>query len=63
MSDIEFKEGAAFRLKLVGYGVLTVMLIVAMFAWVAQRTPIEASVLRDRGALYRVNYEGSPMAA
>ena len=52
------KKTNPFRLKLVGYGVLTVMLIVAMFAWVAQRTPIEASVLRDRGALYRVNYEG-----
>jgi polyferredoxin len=29
-----------------------------MFAWMLQRTPIEASVLRDRNALYRVNYEG-----
>ena len=29
-----------------------------MFAWMVQRTPIEASVLRDRNALYRVNYGG-----
>ena len=47
-----------FRLKLVGYGTLTALLIMAMFAWMLQRTPIEASVLRDRNALYRVTYEG-----
>ncbi|WP_404340383.1 cytochrome c oxidase accessory protein CcoG [Pseudoalteromonas mariniglutinosa] len=47
-----------FRLKLVGYGALTLILVVSMFAWMLQRTPIEASVLRDRNALYRVNYEG-----
>jgi len=47
-----------FRLKLVGYGALTALLILSMFAWMLQRTPIEASVLRDRNALYRVNYEG-----
>ncbi|MEI8641638.1 FixG Ig-like domain-containing protein [Pseudoalteromonas sp. Hal099] len=41
-----------------GYGVLTGVLIISMVAWVLQRTPIEASVLRDRNALYRVNYEG-----
>ena len=54
-------EGAKtnpFRLKLVGYGTLTALLIMAMFTWMLQRTPIEASVLRDRNALYRVTYEG-----
>ncbi|MBB1332587.1 MULTISPECIES: cytochrome c oxidase accessory protein CcoG [Pseudoalteromonas] len=47
-----------YRLKLVGYGALTVLLMVSMLAWLVQRTPIEVSVLRDRNALYRVNYEG-----
>ena len=32
--------------------------MVSMLAWLVQRTPIEVSVLRDRNALYRVNYEG-----
>lgn len=47
-----------YRLKLFGYGALTVLLMVSMLAWLVQRTPIEVSVLRDRNALYRVNYEG-----
>ena len=29
-----------------------------MVVWAFNRTPIEASVIRDRNALYRVNYEG-----
>ena len=47
-----------FRLKLIGYGGLTAILSIAMLAWLLGRTPIEVSVLRDRNALYRVNYEG-----
>ncbi|GEB71943.1 oxidoreductase [Pseudoalteromonas carrageenovora] len=56
--QMEGKKTNPFRLKLVGYGALTALLIISMFAWMLQRTPIEASVLRDRNALYRVNYEG-----
>ena len=56
--QMEGKKTNPFRLKLVGYGALTALLILSMFAWMMQRTPIEASVLRDRNALYRVNYEG-----
>ncbi|KPZ52276.1 MULTISPECIES: cytochrome c oxidase accessory protein CcoG [unclassified Pseudoalteromonas] len=56
--QLEGKKTNPFRLKLVGYGVLTGVLIISMVAWGLQRTPIEASVLRDRNALYRVNYEG-----
>lgn len=47
-----------FRLKLVGYGVFTVLLFVLMGLWVFNRVPLETSILRDRNALYRVNYEG-----
>lgn len=47
-----------FRLKLLGYGGLTVLLSIVMVVWLAQRTPIEVSVLRDRNALYRMTYEG-----
>ncbi|MBE0456939.1 hypothetical protein EI167_05615 [Pseudoalteromonas prydzensis] len=32
--------------------------MVSMLTWLLQRTPIEVSVLRDRNALYRVNFEG-----
>lgn len=46
------------RLKIVGYGAITVALFAIMIIWAFNRTPIEASVIRDRNALYRVNYEG-----
>lgn len=47
-----------FRLKLVGYGFFTGLVIVTMLIWINLRVPIETSILRDRNALYRVNYEG-----
>ena len=47
-----------FRLKLIGYATLTAFIILTMVVWTFNRTPIEASVIRDRNALYRVNYEG-----
>ncbi|NOU49322.1 cytochrome c oxidase accessory protein CcoG [Pseudoalteromonas sp. JBTF-M23] len=47
-----------FRLKLIGYASLAIMVIVVMAIWLMQRMPLEVSVIRDRNALYRVNYEG-----
>ncbi|TMO69834.1 cytochrome c oxidase accessory protein CcoG [Pseudoalteromonas aurantia] len=47
-----------FRLKLLGYASLTALIIITMIVWAFNRTPIEASVIRDRNALYRMNYEG-----
>ncbi|NSY32884.1 cytochrome c oxidase accessory protein CcoG [Pseudoalteromonas sp. JC28] len=52
------KKSNPFRLKIVGYGAITVLILVTMVIWAFNRTPIEASVIRDRNALYRVNYEG-----
>ena len=52
------KSVSKFRLKLVGYGVFTVLLFVLMGLWAFNRVPLETSILRDRNALYRVNYEG-----
>lgn len=52
------KKTNPFRLKLVGYATLTALIILTMVVWAFNRTPIEASVIRDRNALYRVNYEG-----
>ncbi|RZM77580.1 cytochrome c oxidase accessory protein CcoG [Pseudoalteromonas rubra] len=52
------KKTNPFRLKLVGYAALFAVIVVTMVVWAMNRTPIEASVIRDRNALYRVNYEG-----
>ncbi|WP_404389532.1 cytochrome c oxidase accessory protein CcoG [Pseudoalteromonas phenolica] len=52
------KKTNPFRLKLLGYATLTALIILTMVVWAFNRTPIEASVIRDRNALYRVNYEG-----
>ncbi|GMM84824.1 cytochrome c oxidase accessory protein CcoG [Pseudoalteromonas sp. MTN2-4] len=52
------KKTNPFRLKLLGYATLTALIILIMVVWAFNRTPIEASVIRDRNALYRVNYEG-----
>ncbi|TMP80822.1 cytochrome c oxidase accessory protein CcoG [Pseudoalteromonas phenolica] len=52
------KKNNPFRLKLVGYATLTALIILTMVVWAFNRTPIEASVIRDRNTLYRVNYEG-----
>jgi cytochrome c oxidase accessory protein FixG len=46
------------RLKLLGYASLTALLTISMVLWTFHRMPIEASVIRDRNALYRMNYEG-----
>ena len=56
--QMEGKTTNPFRLKLLGYGGLTALFVVGMVVWMAMRTPIEASVIRDRNALYRVNFEG-----
>lgn len=56
--QLEGKQTDKFRLKLVGYGTFTIMIFVVMAIWMALRVPIEASILRDRNTLYRVNYEG-----
>lgn len=52
------KKTNPLRLKLLGYATLTALIILTMVVWAFNRTPIEASVIRDRNALYRVNYEG-----
>ncbi|MBQ4851776.1 cytochrome c oxidase accessory protein CcoG [Pseudoalteromonas sp. MMG012] len=57
-NQAEGKTTNPFRLKLLGYASLTALLLVTMVIWVFNRTPIEASVIRDRNALYRMNYEG-----
>ncbi|MCG7547689.1 cytochrome c oxidase accessory protein CcoG [Pseudoalteromonas sp. Of7M-16] len=52
------KTSSPFRLKLIGYAGLFAVIVATMAIWAFNRTPIEASVIRDRNALYRVNFEG-----
>ncbi len=47
-----------WRLKLVGYAVMTVLVFGVMAIWLQGRVPIEAYVTRDRGELSRTDYRG-----
>lgn len=47
-----------FSFKLVAYASFCLVCTVAMVLWINARIPLEASVLRDRNALYSVDYEG-----
>ncbi|WP_440055894.1 cytochrome c oxidase accessory protein CcoG [Pseudoalteromonas sp. T1lg65] len=53
------KKQKPLTLKLLGYGLLSLALVVIMIVWVFNRTPLELSVLRDRNTLYRVDYLGN----
>lgn len=52
------KETKRFNLKLVSYGTLSILFTVLLGFWISDRVPLEANIIRDRNALYRVNYEG-----
>ncbi|WP_105265676.1 cytochrome c oxidase accessory protein CcoG [Pseudoalteromonas sp. T1lg76] len=47
-----------WRLKLVGYALMTVLVFVVMAIWLNGRTALEAYITRDRGELSRVDYQG-----
>jgi len=52
------QETNRFNLKLVSYGTLSVLFVVLLGIWMSNRIPLEANIIRDRTALYRVNFEG-----
>jgi len=52
------KKPKRFNLKLASYGMLSLVFIVLFGLWISSRIPLEANIIRDRNALYRVNYEG-----
>ena len=52
------KEVKRFNLKLVSYGTLSLLFTVLLGLWISNRIPLEVNIIRDRNALYRVNYEG-----
>lgn len=52
------KATKRFNLKLVSYGALSLLFIILLGFWINSRIPLEANIIRDRTALYRVNFEG-----
>ncbi|WP_448553474.1 cytochrome c oxidase accessory protein CcoG [Thalassotalea montiporae] len=52
------KHVSPFRPKIAAYGAFTLAMFVLMGFFIATRSPIEASVLRDRNVLYRTTFDG-----
>ena len=52
------KKEHLLRPKILGYGALSIAFVSAMVVFLATRVPLELSVLRDRNALYRENFQG-----
>ena len=52
------QETKGVNLKLNAYGALTLLSVVFLSLWLTNRVPLDASIIRDRTALYRVNFEG-----
>ncbi|NQZ27270.1 MAG: cytochrome c oxidase accessory protein CcoG [Colwellia sp.] len=52
------KETNRFNIKLVSYASLTLIFTALVVFAIDSRIPLEANVIRDRTALYRVNFEG-----
>jgi cytochrome c oxidase accessory protein FixG len=50
------KKAKPLRPKIVGYGILSILAMIFMAYTVEVRVPIEFSVLRDRGALYQLDF-------
>jgi cytochrome c oxidase accessory protein FixG len=50
------KIAKLLRPKIVGYGILSILAMIFMAYTVEVRVPIEFSVLRDRGALYQLDF-------
>jgi cytochrome c oxidase accessory protein FixG len=49
----------SFTLKLASYASLSLLFIILLGFWIESRVPLEANIIRDRTALYRVNFEGT----
>lgn len=52
------KRASTLRPKIIAYAIIAIMMFVLMGYFLAQRAPIEVSILRDRNVLYRTNYNG-----
>ncbi|MCW8866114.1 MAG: cytochrome c oxidase accessory protein CcoG [Colwellia sp.] len=52
------QKAKGLNVKVLTYGVITAVIFIATSFWINSRVPLETSILRDRNALYRVNYLG-----
>lgn len=52
------EKSKGFNFKLITYASFCFVCSIAMVLWINTRIPLEASILRDRNALYSVNYQG-----
>ena len=52
------KKAKRFNVKLISYGSLSLLFTVLLVLLFESRIPLEANIIRDRNALYRVNFEG-----
>jgi cytochrome c oxidase accessory protein FixG len=52
------KKTKPFSVKLGAYASLCILLSSLLGIWISERIPLEANIIRDRNALYRINYEG-----
>ena len=57
-NKLKRKNTKGLNFKLMTYGSFCLVCIIAMILWVNARIPLEASILRDRNALYSVDYKG-----
>ena len=51
------KKAKLLRPKIIGYGILSILAMLFMVYTVQVRVPIEFSVLRDRGALFQLDFQ------
>ena len=51
------KKTKLFRAKIIGYGILSILAMLFMVYTIEARVPIEFSVLRDRGALFQLDFK------
>ncbi|WP_166255456.1 cytochrome c oxidase accessory protein CcoG [Marinobacter salicampi] len=56
--ELEGKPSKLLRPRTFGYGVVLLLMIAAMVFTLLTRVPAQLDVLRDRGALYRMNGQG-----
>lgn len=56
-NSIEGKTHKLLRPRLIGYGMVLTAMIVAFFIVLLNRVPLQMDIIRDRNALFRINYE------
>lgn len=58
-NSVEGKPSRILRPRLIGYGVVLLVMIVLFLTILFSRVPMQMDIIRDRGALFRENIEGN----